>query len=118
MREARLQKCARLLNAADYKQVFDKPIRSSDRYFTVLARPNRKQYPRLGLAISKRNAKLAVSRNRIKRIVRESFRQMTLDTKADFVVMTTPQGETASNRVLFDSLSKHWQKLHNKCAQP
>jgi len=32
-----LPKHAKLLKASDYNQVFDKAVRSSDRYFTVLA---------------------------------------------------------------------------------
>jgi ribonuclease P protein component len=117
MSTARLQKCARLLKATDFKQVFDNPERSSDRYFTVLARLNGKDYPRLGLAISKKNAKLAVSRNRIKRIIRESFRQTTNLCNADFVVMTTRQGEQGTNQELFAALQKHWQTIQKKCAQ-
>ena len=41
---------------------------------TVLATPNQLQHPRLGLAISRKVARSAVGRNRIKRVVRESYR--------------------------------------------
>mgnify|MGYP001570984818 FL=1 len=75
MRRARLQKRARLLKATEFNRVFDKAVRTSDQYFTVLARPNDLEFPRLGLAISKKKARLAVTRNRLKRIIRESFRQ-------------------------------------------
>lgn len=37
-------------------------------------RPNDVGWPRLGLAISRRSAPRAVSRNRIRRIIREAFR--------------------------------------------
>lgn len=116
MSGARLQKRARLLKAAEYKYVFDSPVRSRDNYFTVLARLNGKPYPRLGLAISKKNAKLAVSRNRIKRIIRESFRQAENLSNADYVVMTTPKGDKSTNQELFASLNKHWHKIITKCA--
>ena len=56
MRRARLQKRARLLKAAEFNRVFNKARRSADQYFTVLARPNDKDLPRLGLAISKKKS--------------------------------------------------------------
>lgn len=115
MSAARLQKRARLLKAAEFNRVFDKSVRSSDRYFTVLARPNTLTHPRLGLAISKRKAKLAVQRNRLKRIVREYFRQNAHDFNADLVVMAGQHSIDASNETLFRSLEQHWRILKNKC---
>jgi ribonuclease P protein component len=115
MPAARLQKCARLLKAAEFNRVFDKSVRSSDRYFTVLARHNTLTHPRLGLAISKRKAKLAVQRNRLKRIVRETFRCSTVIANADYVVMAGQQSATATNTALFQSLDKHWRILKQKC---
>jgi ribonuclease P protein component len=118
MRRARLQKRARLLKAAEFSRVFDKAVRSSDQYFTILARPNEFEYPRLGLAISKKKAKLAVTRNRLKRIIRESFRlQQHALYGADFIVMAGQKGGSASNDHLLQSLEKHWQKLNKLCAK-
>lgn len=115
MRRARLRKHAKLLKAAEFDRVFDKSVRSSDRYFTVLARPNEQNCPRLGLAISKRKARHAVTRNRLKRLVRESFRLTTRNFCADFVVMAGAQGANADNRQLLSSLEKHWEILKEKC---
>ena len=115
MTQARLQKRARLCKAAEFRHVFDQPLRSRDRYFTVLARANAKPFPRLGLAISKKHARRAVERNRIKRIVRESFRQQGTLPAVDVVVMTTPRGKSATNRQLFDSLQQHWQHINRLC---
>jgi len=64
----------KLLTAENYKNVFAKAERFGNRSFTVLARENGLDHARLGLAISKKCAKRAVDRNRIKRILRESFR--------------------------------------------
>jgi ribonuclease P protein component len=114
---ARFEKRARLLKAKEYSQVFDKALRSRDQYFTVLAKPKNSGRAKLGLAVSKKNAKKAVSRNRLKRIIRESFRlsQNTI-ASADFVVMIQQNCEKISNKQLFLSLEKHWQKLTKKCA--
>lgn len=117
-----LPKHAKLLKAIEYKYVFDKPVRSSDRYFTVLARPNELTHSRLGLAFTKKRVKLAVARNRLKRIARESFRLLVsakaeqFICSADFIVLAGPQSSTATNQQLFQSLEKHWQQLSKKCA--
>ncbi len=82
--------------------------------FTVLYRENGEQKGRLGLAISKKNCRLAVGRNRLKRIVRESFRQHGEDLKGlDVVVLNQPAAKLASNNALFDSLEQHWQKCNS-----
>lgn len=79
--------------------------------FTVLSRENRKKDARLGLAISKKNCRLAVQRNRLKRIVRESFRSHKDRLSGlDVVVMCQAAAPRASNKKLFDSLAAHWQK--------
>ena len=118
MRRARLQKRARLLKAAEFNRVFDKAVRSSDQYFTVLARPNDIEFPRLGLAISKKRAKFAVSRNRLKRIIRESFRQKQHQLYcADYIVLAGQNSTSANNSRLIKSLEIHWQKLNKLCAK-
>jgi ribonuclease P protein component len=113
---ARFPKHARLLKESDFNQVFDKSIRSSDSYFTVLARPNDLKHPRLGMAISKRRVRFAVTRNRIKRIVRENFRLTQQNTCADYVVMAGKQATIGTNQELRKSLERHWGLLKKKCA--
>lgn len=114
MQHAVLPKHCRLLKAADFDRVFKKSVRSSDRYFTILARPSDFSDPRLGMAISKRRVRLAVGRNRLKRLVRESFR-LTQPYIADYIVMAGPQGAIGSNTELAASLKKHWNILQKKC---
>ena len=121
---ASLPKNAKLLKAADYNHVFDKPVRSSDRYFTVLARPNKLLHARLGTAFSKKRVKRAVARNRLKRISRESFRLILLKQQsvqeklnADYIVLAGAQCLKATNQQLFHSLENHWQQLNKKCAK-
>jgi ribonuclease P protein component len=70
--------------------VFEKADRSRDKWFTVLSRDNGGHEARLGLAISKKHCRKSTSRNTIKRIVRESFRQ--------------------HQQQLFDSLAGHWRR--------
>ena len=104
----------RLPDEAAYSRVFGGASRSRDRLFTVLSRRNDSDVARLGLAISRKHCRLATARNRVKRVVRESFRQH-LGTLAGLDVVVLAQSGTADagNRALFDSLAKHWQKTRS-----
>lgn len=103
---------ARLLCARDFSHVFACPERHADRFFTVLARPNNVGCARLGLAISKKAARRAIDRNRIKRLVRASFRLHRAALPAvDVVVMARPAAVSQANATLLRSLSNIWKKL-------
>lgn len=53
----------------------------------VMVRPNQVGHPRLGMIVAKRLLARAVDRNRVKRCIRESFRQVLPELPAcDFVV--------------------------------
>lgn len=78
---------ARLVVKADFDRVFAENQRARTDYLTVMARPNAVGHPRLGMIVAKRLLVRAVDRNRVKRCVRESFRQVLADLPAcDFVV--------------------------------
>jgi len=68
--------------------------------------------PRLGLAISKRILKRSVDRNRIKRLVRESFRHhySTLPN-VDLVVLAKPELSRMDNAGILQQLGVLWQRL-------
>jgi ribonuclease P protein component len=106
----------RLKKAAEFKQVFSNPIKSTDQYFTILATQTPFGHPRIGLAIAKKIIKKAVHRNVIKRTVRESFRlQRQIMGSIDIVVLVRKEAIDAPIDVLRKSLSKHWLKLVTKC---
>ena len=85
--------------------------------FTVLYKKNGGQQARLGLAISRKHCRGAVQRNRLKRIVRESFRLHHADLEGlDLVVLNQPPAARADNKALFDSLHGHWQKCRSGVA--
>lgn len=109
---------ARLLSAGDYRRVFNGCCcKSSDRWLTVLAVKNPLGLPRLGLAISRKAEKSAVKRNRIKRLIRESFRHQQAELGAlDLVVIARPGVASQSNPALRAALAKHWTRLQRSCA--
>ena len=104
---------ARLRKPADFKRVFTHPIVSTDHVFKVLARSNDCGRPRLGMAVSRQVDRKATRRNRIKRIVRESFRRFFRERHAalDFVVLPRRASATISNKRLMQSLDAHWSRL-------
>jgi ribonuclease P protein component len=91
--------------------VFAEPARSSDRFFTVLARPSSASSARLGLTVSRRAAKRAVDRNRLKRLAREAFRHNAALPPWDFVVLARPGADRADRRLLRASLDRHFEQL-------
>ena len=84
----RFTKQRRLLNAQDYKSVFDQAeYRASHKHLLILARQNTLGHPRLGIIVAKKNTRRAVDRNRLKRIIREQFRT-SLSANIDMVVLS------------------------------
>jgi len=85
----RFQQERRLLKAGDFRNVFDMAFKVNNKAFTLLARKNQIKHSRLGLVIAKKNLKLAVQRNRVKRLLREHFRYNSESfANYDLVVLT------------------------------
>ncbi len=117
MDSARFTRRARLCAKADFRQVFAQSVKSADSWFTVLARPNALGFPRLGMAVSRKAARSAVIRSRIKRVIRESFRQRQQALGGlDIVVIARPDLQAQGNPALFAALQRHWTRLLRQCA--
>jgi ribonuclease P protein component len=106
----------RLHTPAEFGRVFAEPARSADRFFTVLARPSGRSGARLGLTVSRRAAKRAVDRNKLKRLARESFRHQTSLPAWDFVVLARAGAAAAPRRDLRASLDRHFEQLTKAAA--
>ena len=108
---------SKLLTADHYKNVFAKAQRFGNHSFTVLVRKNELDHPRLGMAISKKNAKRAVDRNRIKRIFRESFRinQHKLPS-VDIIAMSKPSALKLDKLEMRKQIDKQWHFIRKKFA--
>ncbi len=112
MRAAGLPRQARLCRAGDFAALRQASGRFGGRCFSVRYRPNALGHARLGLAISKRVSKRAVDRNRIKRLVRESFRRVRHQIPAvDLVVMAREQAVNLPGPELLAELDALWRKL-------
>ena len=110
--DARYPRVHRLLKPSEFRYVFDSAVRSGDRAFTLLVRSTDQGYPRLGMAIARKKTRTAVGRNRIKRLIRESFRQRRGDLPSiDIVVLLRDGAVHQDNVALRSELDSHWARL-------
>ena len=109
-------KASRLLNASDFTRVFDNArLKVSTPELLFLARPNQLPHARLGLVIAKKHVRKAVARNRVKRIVRETFRQQQSALAGlDIVVLARKGLDTLDKPQLHLSCQQLWQQLQRK----
>lgn len=97
-------KSVRLLSPKSYSHVFENAERFGNRNWTMIVRANDKPYPRLGLAIAKKQLQRAVWRNRVKRIAREAFRSHKNALSGyDIVVLSRKGMQEIDNETLHKS---------------
>lgn len=108
----------RLTEKRAFREIFEKPCVASDSCFKILAKPNGQGVSRLGMAVSRKVDRRAVQRNRLKRLVRESFRSQVASKPkakaADFMVMPRQLAVTIPNDEIFERLSKLWNNVSRK----
>jgi ribonuclease P protein component len=114
----RFARSSRLLTPADFKQVFDAAaLKISSKEVLILARTNRHADPRLGLVIAKKHVRQANQRNRVKRIVRESFRHQLNLGGWDVIVLARGGIAQFDNPTLRIQLDQLWQQFVRKATK-
>ncbi|MEW9797856.1 ribonuclease P protein component [Alteromonas sp. CYL-A6] len=107
----------RLLTPSHFTNVFNDATPAVSPTFTLLARKNDVDHPRLGITLSKKRVRRAHERNRLKRLIRESFRHKRHNLpNIDIVVIGKSGADTLSNQEIFTTLEKLWKKLAKRCA--
>lgn len=83
----------------------------------LLARSNGLDHPRLGLVVAKKNVRLAVERNRFKRLVRETFRAYQHQLPPIDCVFLTRKGlDQLDNATFQRQLVQQFNRLIKKAA--
>ena len=77
-----LPKANRLTRRRDVQRVYSKGRGSAGEFIAIRALANRAQTFRLTVIISKKVAKRAVDRNRLKRLVRQAVQELTKDANS------------------------------------
>lgn len=110
----------RLRSSAEFQAVFDSSVfKVGESGFLLLARPNNLNYPRLGLVVAKKKIRLSVNRNRIKRMVRDSFRQHQYELPCADIIFLVRQDLSAIEGDEFHSqLRQAWKRLARKADRP
>ena len=109
-------KDSRLLTSSHFKAVFDyAQYNISCRQFLILAIDNEVERGRLGMVIAKKHVSKAIHRNRIKRLIRNSFRNTARNLSGlDIVVLARKNASELDSPLLANKLSVLWGDLQAK----
>ena len=96
-----------------FQRLYSKGTSSSDKNIVVYVLPNRQKISRLGITVSKKTG-TAVVRNRIKRLIKESYRLNEKSIKAgyDIVIVARRNIINASYFDVASSLVKMMDRLN------
>lgn len=109
-----LPKDRKLNQAVQFAAVFREGKKHRCQYFTLIGKPNGLGYARLGMVVAKKVVRLATARNRIKRLLRESFRlNQHLIGSVDVVLVAHPDINRLDNVGLKKQLDQQWARLNS-----
>lgn len=120
IKEFGFSKSQRLLNSSQFSPVFDQPcFKIHHPNILILAKKNDLGVARLGIIVAKKNVKLAVKRNRIKRLTRETFRNKQHKLPAiDAIVLARRGCDQLDNASLVEALNGLWNRAAKKATKP
>ncbi|MCP4020803.1 MAG: ribonuclease P protein component [Desulfobacteraceae bacterium] len=105
-------KKVRLLKRAQFLELSKKGNKIHTGYFIAAVLEGKTQNNRIGITVSKKVGN-AVTRNRIKRIIREYFRQRkeNISGQKDFNIIARKSLTTLSNKEIIEKLDKLFTKI-------
>ena len=116
-RPLRLSEDLRLRSKLQFDAVYAGGRRIDDRFFALRVKANGLPHPRVGLAVAIKTAGNAVKRNRLRRLIRESFRLAQHGLPGvDVVVAAKFPAAQAPVTSLRDSLATLWKRVASTCA--
>jgi len=106
----------RLRSKLQFDAIYAGGKRIDDRFFGLRVKPNGLAHPRIGLAVAVKTAGGGVARNRVRRLIRESFRLAQHELPAvDIVVAAKIPAREAPAATLRASLATLWQRVATTC---
>lgn len=115
----RYPRSARLLQPAQFDAAFAGGKRFPAKLLAMVVAPNTTAGARLGLTIPKKLAPRACDRNRLKRHIRESFRNHRHRLPAvDIVISARPGAQRAAAPEIRAHLEQLWAHVLQSCATP
>lgn len=109
---ASLPPAARLRSAADFVPLKSARARIDGKFFRIRYVQGATNVARLGMAVSRKVSKRAVVRNRIKRCLRESFRQhRALLPAVDLLVIPRSEAASVAGSVLREEIDRLWMRV-------
>jgi ribonuclease P protein component len=113
----RLGPALRLRRPSEFKLGYAQGRRVGNELFTAVVRPSGAAHPRLGQSVAVRMAGNAVNRNRLRRLVRESFRLRQHELPAvDIIIGVRAAARTTGNPALVAALDRLWNKIARACS--
>ncbi len=102
----------------NFNDVLSSNTRSEDELFSVFFIKNKTSHCRLGVSLPKKTIAKATKRNKIKRIIKNSFTVFFQATKGiDVVIRAKKDPQPNTNDKILLSLDQHWKAImsqHNK----
>lgn len=97
-----------------FKEIFDSPDQKhSTPNILILSKNNCLGYARVGVAIRKKDTRLAVDRNNIKRKIKGSFRSKVLELPGMDFVVYVKRNLSGKEKELKNDLDRAWEKFNN-----
>lgn len=98
-----MEKIERLTKPEQYSLVYKNGGSHIDRFLVLKTIPNRLEYSRYGISVSKRVGK-AVVRNRVKRVLREILRLTPLERGFDIIIIARSPAALCDYHHLYKSV--------------